>query len=84
MILFHAGGSDYGPFPTAVIDLTHTIPAASNQSFFGIQIREDSITELTEFFTVELRLSSPSPPQVVIDINIATVRIEDNDGKNAA
>ncbi len=77
-----AGGLDYGPFPLAVVSITHTLAATSTQSQFGIQIREDLIVEETEFFFVELMLPSVSQPGVVIGtINRATVFIEDNDGK---
>ena len=80
--LFASGGIDYGPFPTAAVELTHTIPASSVQSLFGIQIREDTITETTETFTVELLLPSSSSPRATIGtVSTATVSIRDNDGK---
>ncbi len=77
-----AGGLDYGPFPLAEVSITHTLAATSTQSQFGIQIREDSIVEETESFSVELMLPSISQPGVMIGtINRATVFIEDNDSK---
>ncbi|XP_064401973.1 uncharacterized protein LOC135347821 isoform X2 [Halichondria panicea] len=74
------GGLDYGPFPDAEVSITHTLAATSTESQFGIQIREDSIVEETESFSVELMLPSASQPDIVIGtINRATVFIEDND-----
>ncbi len=77
-----AGGIDYGPFPESEVELTTTLPATSTQSQFGIQIREDSVVESTESFTVELRLAPTSPSGTVLGARSrATVFIEDNDSE---
>ncbi len=65
------------------MELTTSLAATSTQSEFGIQIREDTIVESTESFTVELRLPPTSPPEIALGaVSRATVFIEDNDSKH--
>lgn len=79
----HTGGLDYGPFPVAEVNVTHTIPAASSESLFGIQIREDTIVEETETFSVEIFLAPNQPGVMIGAVNRATVFINDNDDRES-
>ena len=75
------GGFDYGPFPVAKVNITHTVPASSSESQFGIQVIEDSIVESMESFTVEIFLAPNQPGVVIGTVNRATILIIDNDSE---
>ena len=75
--IFAGGGVDYSaPNPT-----TFTFTSAQTLQCTNIPIIDDSILEEIETFTIQLSQSSPEPGVSVLPA-IATVFINDNDGKS--
>ena len=75
------GGLDYGPFPSSEITLTFVLLGNSTAMQFGVAIREDSVVEEAENFSVRVELQEGGTPGVLIGRRReAVVVIEDNDG----
>ena len=75
------GGLDYGPFPSSEVTLTFVLLGNSTAMQFGVAIREDSIVEEAENFSVRVELQEGGTPGVLIGMRSeAVVVIEDNDG----
>ena len=50
-------------------------------ALISIPIINDDAFELTESFSASLSLASPMTPRITVDLNVASVTIEDDDGE---
>ena len=81
-----AGGRDYQEIRANFLDVFLTFDDAFRQHSFDVTIIDDSLFEVdVEDFTLELRFDpfalDPPPANVILNPNVSTVKIRDDDGK---
>ena len=79
------GGSDYQEIRALNLDVFLTFDNNNRQHTFDVTIEDDSMVELDESFTLELRFDPfarelPSLTNVILSPNTTTVDVVDNEG----
>ena len=86
LFYFHiAGGVDYGELNAVAFDVFLTFNDNNRRLSFMVEIFDDELFENVEIFDLELRFDPflPGPPSgVMLDPDVATVYVLDNEGNN--
>ena len=84
ILLSLAGGADYRELIAGNFDVFLTFDNENRRAMFSVQISDDNLLEDIEDFNLELRfdpfLQAP-PSGVILDPDVATVYIQDDDSK---